>query len=352
MISRIELVEWATQEGYSVTADQIERWHKKGIIPAPVRCPTKGQTGSVWMYPDEAKHNLMLALQSDARKLEEMLIDVWIRGGQVSVDHLRSVLIETLKSLRFFVKDIGKAIDRFETWTKKKRRSFLTRDRDKFLATTNVMLHVLSSRDEDVIWGYEAPEETPVVNIADEVLGADQLRVLTPKVMYETSEEFWDDAKKRLNINQCIQAVKKATDADFDAIRPYVRIFERWVQDSGELSTIDQNLRVFNLLNTLPLSHIMLRRFYIIVMLSLYKTEETRHMIIEATDEWAKHLPRVSAIANYVRYMKQHPKLKKRRHWEQYLRKCDSETLANLREYHQAYVDSHPELSAIIAEFR
>jgi hypothetical protein len=64
MISRIELVEWATQEGYSVTADQIERWHKKGIIPAPVRCPTKGQTGSVWMYPDEAKHNLMLLFKA------------------------------------------------------------------------------------------------------------------------------------------------------------------------------------------------------------------------------------------------------------------------------------------------
>lgn len=350
MISRDELVEWARENGYpETTSTQIERWHKKGLIPPPQPVPTGGKPGSAYAYPDVAKKNLLLVLQSKSRKLDERLLEVWYGGGTISAEHLKSLLMRILRPIQRIVRGMDKVLDGLGQAIVKPLVA--GKSVEDSVATANLMLNVLSPRKDDVIWGYDSPGERSVAEIAADVFGVEQLRELAQDTTNQSADELWDEFKNRMNIKELVKVVETATDADFEGILPLVRIMDVWLADVAEVALVwNKRISAFDFFRSMPRN--LRIAVFTIVALVFCKSDETRKLINDAVAEWEITLPKIHVMAEYVRWMKSHPKLKRRRNWVRHFGEFSDEALEQVREQHEAYIRSHPEFMEIIAEYQ
>lgn len=356
MISQFELIDFARQNGFKVTVWQIKKWHQHGILPAPFRTDTKGNPGSVWMYPDSSKEALLLALTSDQRDtLDGLLLDVWLRGGDVNYENIQKMLLSIAQPIEKFVRNPSITIERFERfWSKfqkKKRLSPPLTNSNAVVTTMNVAFNAISQHPEDVVWGYEMPDDRDesAAAIADRLFGADQLRALSPSAYQETPEQWLDQIKQDLNAKRMVSTLKHATAEDFQRIRRFVQVMEEWIDGVTEvISIIPGQGSVFMLFKAIKVPKPLYRKMNAIVLLTLRKDDKGRQLVHETVESWTPHLARLNAWKLYYRHMKKHPKLTRRKNWVDFFATCSSDVLDDIRAHHEMFFEKHPELKQFI----
>ena len=100
-VTRAELLAAAHREGVEVSADQLKRWRRAGLVPRPTVEHVAGVRGSRALYPEWAIEQLVIVerLHRSTRRLNALRVAVWWEGHWVEPDALRSALIAPLDRL-------------------------------------------------------------------------------------------------------------------------------------------------------------------------------------------------------------------------------------------------------------
>ena len=100
-VEESELLAGAARAGEEVSAHQLKRWRRAGLIPRPRVVHTKGVRGSGTLYPAWAVEQLVAVarLHRTVRGLDELVVAVWWEGHWVHAEALRATLIEPLQQL-------------------------------------------------------------------------------------------------------------------------------------------------------------------------------------------------------------------------------------------------------------
>jgi hypothetical protein len=93
-----ELIDVADQHGYAITRDQLERWHKQGLLPRPKRVYLVGVRGSVSYYPEGTETQLLrlCEMHQERRKLAEIRMNLWWEGYSVDLACIRRDFVRNL----------------------------------------------------------------------------------------------------------------------------------------------------------------------------------------------------------------------------------------------------------------
>jgi hypothetical protein len=100
-IEESEVLTGAARAGEEVSAHQLKRWRRAGLIPRPRVVHTKGIRGSGSRYPAWAVEQLIAVarLHRTVRGLGELVVAVWWEGHWVQTEALRAALTEPLQQL-------------------------------------------------------------------------------------------------------------------------------------------------------------------------------------------------------------------------------------------------------------
>jgi hypothetical protein len=352
-MTRDELVLFARLNGYEVSSSQIERWHKKGLLPSPIHL-FGGQTGSASKYPPEVTDNLLLVLTSSEskRSLDKLLMDVWIRGGSVDSDYLRNLLLNGhLKGLGKIIKWLGRTswIEKLERLVKKSGTLSLPYVQQENVQTTiTLFVNALSPGIQEELWRDDVAaslgEETSAT-IVDKAIGSSYLRSLDPDHQDETAEMMFEDIKRLLNIKSLQHAVSKASEEDFYRAQKDLPILELVVESSCEMAVlIDTTNPFLRFIRAISLNAYTIRNLGLVVLLRFYQDEQADQWVRGFISSFSDQIEEMRIQLDFIRHMKQHPKLKKRMHWCKYFTKCDEETLSSIRTHAEQYWNAHPEL--------
>jgi hypothetical protein len=96
-----ELLAGAARAREAVSAHQLKRWRRAGLIPRPRVVHEEGVRGSRALYPAWAVEQLVAVarLHRTVRGLSELVVAVWWEGHWVETEALRAALIEPLQQL-------------------------------------------------------------------------------------------------------------------------------------------------------------------------------------------------------------------------------------------------------------
>jgi hypothetical protein len=96
-----ELLASAARAGAEVSAHQLKRWRRAGLIPRPRVVHASGVRGSMALYPVWAVEQLIAVarLHRTVRGLSELVIAVWWEGHWVAIESLRAALVGPLQQL-------------------------------------------------------------------------------------------------------------------------------------------------------------------------------------------------------------------------------------------------------------
>ena len=80
-----ELLTLARQQGYPISAYQLARWHRAGLLPRPKLHPLKEGRGTCSRYPPDTGEQLLLlcSLRTHERRLAHLAWQVWLAGYRV-----------------------------------------------------------------------------------------------------------------------------------------------------------------------------------------------------------------------------------------------------------------------------
>ncbi len=102
------LVEKVAETGYTVTEQQIQRWHRHGLLPRPT---AKGQgrgRGVVYLYPDGTFAQLLdvLRLRSESKSLSDIRWSLWWKGYAIEFDLIKGDLRHEVEQYRAFLENV------------------------------------------------------------------------------------------------------------------------------------------------------------------------------------------------------------------------------------------------------
>lgn len=99
-LSRAELLAYAAERGCSTTVYQLERWRKRGLVPAP-HIERKGRgRGTVSHYPFATGDQLVAihrVLLTQRRSVKAAAWELWIDGYDVPISRIRPFLREAIQ---------------------------------------------------------------------------------------------------------------------------------------------------------------------------------------------------------------------------------------------------------------
>ena len=89
-----EVLALARQQGYPLSAHQLVRWHRAGLLPRPKLHPLKGARGTCSLYPPGTGEQLLLlcSLHERERRLAHLAWQVWLAGYRVEYRIIRTQL--------------------------------------------------------------------------------------------------------------------------------------------------------------------------------------------------------------------------------------------------------------------
>jgi hypothetical protein len=84
----------ARQQGYSLSALQLARWHRAGLLPRPQQQPLKAARGTCSLYPPGTSEQVLLlcSLRIRERRLAHLAWQVWLVGYRVEYEIIRAQL--------------------------------------------------------------------------------------------------------------------------------------------------------------------------------------------------------------------------------------------------------------------
>ncbi|MCF2940630.1 hypothetical protein L1N85_19745 [Paenibacillus alkaliterrae] len=350
-MTRDDLILFAAQNGYLISDSQIERWHKKGILPAPEHLHPKGVSGSLSVYPETTKDNLKLLLTSEVskRNLDELFLDVWLRGGNVELKNLRKVITGgPFSTIEKLLKSRVTSFFKFERmlikYSERKGSILPYEDVYHVITTFNVLFSVLSPNTKDRIWGEGADikgtGELSAVTIAHKVIGIDEHEKAS-------QDSIFDEMKTVLNVKTLRKLVENADEKKFDNVRKDFFVLERIISAMRDLEVYKGNkLKLFWLIRYFPDRSVSMRSIMVIVLLAI-NDRNTVHW----ANAWKHNLDLLETFAKYCNHMKKHPKLKKRTNWIQYFGTCPLEELLSIRSHHNLFCEQNPSFLQTIAIF-
>lgn len=89
-----ELLALARQQGYPISAHQLVRWHRAGVLPRPQQRPLKEARGTCSLYPPGTGEQLLLlcSLRARERRLSHLAWQLWLAGYRVEYRIIRTQL--------------------------------------------------------------------------------------------------------------------------------------------------------------------------------------------------------------------------------------------------------------------
>lgn len=89
-----ELLTLARQQGHSISAHQLVRWHRAGLLPRPQQHPLKEARGTCSLYPPGTGEQLLLlcSLRERERRLAHLAWQMWLAGYRVENRLIRTQL--------------------------------------------------------------------------------------------------------------------------------------------------------------------------------------------------------------------------------------------------------------------
>jgi hypothetical protein len=357
-MTRDQLIKFASQFGYKISATQIEDWHKFGLLPNPIRVPN-GVPGSYYEYPDYAKENLHLILTSteSRRDLKGILIDIWFRGARVDFEKLIAVLevpiIKMEKHLGQPGRFLQKAVKLLSVSNIKKAnkvKPFPFASISDNLTTVNVLAQSISPAGKSDIWqlnGLEDTEES-TASIAYRVSGIDNL----PIVFGLSPEELWDDIFKHINLRKIRKSLLEVNNADLETIQKMAPIVLKTFKDLMYIMSVNQS--GFNFLKLAAsrfISPYTMRCLITSLLISLYHNKDTRTQVIDTVEDFSKNLHTLDALTHYINHMKKHPLLRKRKLWNEFFSNCNEDSLTSLQIHEELFMSANPDFKRILSVF-
>jgi hypothetical protein len=89
--SKNELLALAQEQGYSVSATQLIRWHRAGLLPRPRQQPLKVTRGSCSLYPGGTGAQLLAlcSMRVTERRFSHLAWQLWLQGYPVALRYVR-----------------------------------------------------------------------------------------------------------------------------------------------------------------------------------------------------------------------------------------------------------------------
>jgi len=93
-----ELLALARQQGYPISAHQLVRWHRAGVLPRPQQRPLKEARGTCSLYPPGTGEQLLLlcSLRVNERRLSHLAWQLWLAGYRVERGMIRAQLQQAM----------------------------------------------------------------------------------------------------------------------------------------------------------------------------------------------------------------------------------------------------------------
>src|SRR5579871_2871656 len=87
-----ELLRLARQQGSPISAFQLVRWHRAGLLPRPQQQPLAAARGTRSLYPPGTGEQLLLlcSLRTRERRLAHLAWQLWLAGYHVDDRIIRS----------------------------------------------------------------------------------------------------------------------------------------------------------------------------------------------------------------------------------------------------------------------
>ena len=99
-----EILAQAQQRGYPISATQLVRWHRAGLLPRPHQHPLKGARGTCALYPSGTGEQVVLlcSLRRNERRFAHLAWQLWLAGYPVDLRLIRGQLTQaTLRLARW-----------------------------------------------------------------------------------------------------------------------------------------------------------------------------------------------------------------------------------------------------------
>ena len=89
-----DILTLAQQQGYSLSAFQLVRWHRAGLLPRPQQQPLKAARGTCSLYPSGTGEQVLLlcSLHTHERRLAHLAWQLWLEGYRVEYGIIRAQL--------------------------------------------------------------------------------------------------------------------------------------------------------------------------------------------------------------------------------------------------------------------
>jgi hypothetical protein len=89
-----EVLALARQHGYPISAHQLVRWHRAGLLPRPQQHPLTGTRGTCSLYPPGTGEQFLLlcSLRQRERRLAHLAWHLWLAGYRVEDNIIRMQL--------------------------------------------------------------------------------------------------------------------------------------------------------------------------------------------------------------------------------------------------------------------
>lgn len=96
-----EVLTQARQRGYIISATQLVRWHRAGLLPRPRQLPLKGARGTHSLYPSGTGEQLVLLCKcrTTERRFSHLAWQLWLAGYRVDLRLIRALLAPTILRL-------------------------------------------------------------------------------------------------------------------------------------------------------------------------------------------------------------------------------------------------------------
>lgn len=125
-----DLLALAQQQGYALSATQLVRWHRAGLLPRPQQHPLKDARGTCSLYPPGTGEQVLLlcSLRTRERRLAHLAWQLWLAGYRVEYGVIREQLQRATEHISCWMHwfaewkqaisqhDVDQALDRIERY--------------------------------------------------------------------------------------------------------------------------------------------------------------------------------------------------------------------------------------------
>lgn len=351
MKTRDELVQWANHYEFTVTPEQIERWHKAGLLPAPIRISTEGKTGSSWVYPSYAQSNLFLILTSKYRRsISALLLDVWLRSGHIDIKFIKKMLLLKVNKFVDFFEQNPEPYDKLEHTfygsSESHPFSIPYANKDDNLAILSTLLDIFSPDPESAIWQYENKmDENSAGKLTSKAIGADFMHKMSNGSSVEDPSIILQAMKEVLNTASLHRAINEADHTVFEQIRQDFDVFETVVTFlkvvGPQMMTSNEFFRFISVMHNGEIHK--LRPMLLLILLAFFQDGKLTSEFKKMIDVQRENIGKMQWLIRFVNHMKQHPSLRRVKNWPYFFQHCDDEIASSLQEHLESFLTIHPQ---------